>query len=194
MWHYYNHVRQTDGFSTEIYFTPESRWDTENPWIGEKDRISHSWEPDRADILFLAGLDWLALTERRREKPPAPVINLIQGVRHAAPDALRHHFPRHRAIRICVSEEVGERLRAIPSVCGPIFVIPNGIDVGEFQWKNNHSGDDSEVDLLIIGIKHVLHTGCSGVSSAIFLPWQIGHFTSIVIYPTPFGGPNSLIA
>ena len=35
-------------------------------------------------------------------------------------------FLKHRAIRICVSQEVGQMLWASGQVEGPLFVIPNG--------------------------------------------------------------------
>lgn len=86
------------------------------------------------DILFLAGLDWLRLPEEKRRNSPVPIINLIQGFRHADPDHPCYGFLQYPAIRICVSQEIKVAIEATGRPQGEIFVIPNGIDLEKFRY------------------------------------------------------------
>jgi Glycosyl transferases group 1 len=129
VWHYFNHVRQTPGYEPYVRFSRHSRWDDTNPWWGLPEcRVGRTFRPD---LRFLAGLDWEFLSERRRRRPDIPVLNLIQHTRHAEPSDRRFAFLSHPAIRICVSEDVTEAIRATGRVAGPVITIPNGIDRGE---------------------------------------------------------------
>jgi glycosyltransferase involved in cell wall biosynthesis len=124
VWHYYGHVRESLSHEPRIYFTPTSRLDETNPWFQVKPPALAEWRPDDADVLFAAGMDWEAIPKTSDK----PVVNLIQGTRHALPGDPRHVFLSRRAVRICVSEEVADALRATGRVNGPVFTIPNGID------------------------------------------------------------------
>lgn len=149
LWDYFNHIRAIPGFEPQIYFTPESVWDETNPWREERATVLSEWRPDVADLLFLEGMDWLALDEAQRRDPPAPVINLIQHVRHADPPNKRYPFLAHPAIRICVSPEVAAALEATGVVNGPIVTIPYGIDLATEPAPQRAR----DLDLLIVGIK-----------------------------------------
>jgi len=140
VWDYFNHTNQSKLYQPQIYFSPETTWDN-NPWLNVS--ANKTWQPEQADCLFLAGLDWDALAEN----PEIPIINLIQHVRHAVPTDPRYIFLQNKAIRICVSEEVTEALQASQQVNGPIFTNPNGIDIQPLP-EVNHS-----YDLLIAGLK-----------------------------------------
>jgi hypothetical protein len=105
------------------------------------------WRPEQADALFLAGLDWQAVPEPLRQAPPRPIINLIQGIRHASPGDLRHPFLKYRAIRICVSREIAEALRGQAN--GPVLLNPNGLDLGPLPPQAGRRG----IDLLVVGYK-----------------------------------------
>jgi hypothetical protein len=109
VWHYFNHVRSSGTHWAHVRFTAESRWDESNPWWPLRDEVRHRTPAAAPDLLFLDGLDWKRLDPASRERSPVPVVNLIQGVRHADPALERYAFLAHRAIRICVSEEVKER-------------------------------------------------------------------------------------
>lgn len=126
VWDYFNHTRQSGLYQAQIFFSPDSVFDSTNPWKDCPDVIVNSWEPGKADLLFLAGMDWQALPETFPEDKPA--INLIQHVRHADPAQPLYHFLRRRATRICVSQPVAEAILATGQVNGPVFVIPNGIE------------------------------------------------------------------
>lgn len=126
VWDYFNHIKQSGLYQTKIYFTPDSVFDKNNPWINSEDVIS-TWEPQKADLLFLAGLDWGAIPDNFPKG--IPVINLIQHVRHADPNLYLYRYLKNKAIRICVSQPVADSILSTGQVNGPVFVIPNGIDI-----------------------------------------------------------------
>jgi hypothetical protein len=151
VWDYFSHVGAAEGYKAEIYFTPQSVWDDHNPWFVLRDLILPKWRPDQAEIVFLAGLDWLSIDKEQRDHFSRPVINLVQGLRHSDPSDERFAFLGHRAVRICVGPEVAAALRATGQVNGPIFTIPNGIDVGMLPEPMPHAA--RRYDLLIVGVK-----------------------------------------
>ena len=131
VWHYFEHVRHSPHHTPVIAFSERTLWDATNPWSQLRSDAPVLTTPPRPDVLFIAGLDWLRLTPADRPRSRIPIINLIQHVRHGDRDDPRHDFLSHRAIRICVSAEVGAALRATRRVNGPIHVIPNGLDLTE---------------------------------------------------------------
>ncbi len=151
VWHYCEHVRHTPGFRPLIAFSPSSRWDATNPWLSQRDQVLPVWDPRQADLLFLAGMDWLMLGEAERWSPPRPVINLIQHVRHADCDEALYAFLPHPALRICVSAEVAQALHETGRVNGPLMTIPNGIDLDDLP--SSPPWEAREVDVLLVGIK-----------------------------------------
>jgi len=150
-WNYFQYLRELDGFSPHIFFTEKSVWEN-NPWKGECN-IEVKWDPSSADILFLAGLDWSAIKESEQKKNQ-PVINLIQSVRHADPNDVRYAFLSKKAIRICVSSEVATALQDTNRVNGPIFTIPNGVDVASFSTDLANLKPLGNCDVLISGMKN----------------------------------------
>jgi glycosyltransferase involved in cell wall biosynthesis len=146
LWHYFCHAGHSTRFRPRIYFTPESRQDAANPWHGIAPPPLEAWRPEDADVLLLAGLDWEAVPD----PAPAPVINLIQGVRHGDPGDPRRPFLARPAVRICVSDEVAAAIRSTGIVNGPVHVIPNGIDLGDLPPADSHR----DVPVLIAGMKN----------------------------------------
>lgn len=109
--------------------------------------------PTSSDILFLAGDDWQSLPASDRVNRPAPVINLIQGFRHATPGTSVFPHLKNRAIRIFVGEEVANAVLNTGHINGPYFIIPNGIDLNYVRsFIRNRS--DRKTDLLIAGLKN----------------------------------------
>lgn len=152
VFHYFQHLQNSGSYLPQIYFTDQSVHDSNNPWYGE--RSLGSWHPANADILFLAGLDWQAVLQHPeflQQRVKMPVINLIQGLSHAEPSDTKYAFLRERAIRICVSEQVSEAIQATGQVNGPIFTIPNGIDLANLPKPL--PSNDKDLDLLIVAIK-----------------------------------------
>lgn len=152
VWHYFNHLQSTTTYLPHIYFSPNSLEDASNPWNSSSKLIQ--WQPETADILFLAGLDWGAVLNHPAylaRKAKIPVINLIQGLSHADPTDLKFNFLRERAIRICVSQQVADAIQATEQVNGPVFTIPNGIDLSSLPQVLDDT--KKNIDLLIVAIK-----------------------------------------
>ena len=126
VWNYFCHTDALPGFRSQVHLTAASRRDSSNPWSGTKDLLD-AWQPELADVLFVAGLDWNVVP--RALPTSIPIINLVQGVCHADPGDERYAFLDRLAIRICVSDEVRDALIGTGRVRGPIFSIPNGVGV-----------------------------------------------------------------
>jgi hypothetical protein len=151
VWHYFEHVRHSVGFVPLIAFSQRTRWDNGNPWsrlLSEGTKVSR---PLRADILFVAGFDWLNLEAGSRPRSEIPVINLLQHVRHADPGEPLYEFLSHRAIRICVSEAVANAVAATGRVNGPLHIIPNGTDLASAPRTAAWGG--RSWDVVIAGVK-----------------------------------------
>jgi hypothetical protein len=135
VWHYFNHVRTTPGWDAYVRFSPESVWDATNPWNAVRERVLGESETVAPDAHFVSGTDWRQIDGAVRADSPVPVINLVQHVKHADPDdtLLRDRFLSHRAVRICVSPEVAAAIEATGKVHGPVFVVPDAIEVAELE-------------------------------------------------------------
>lgn len=152
VWHYFQHLQATEKYSPQIYFTPKSIQDKNLLW--QDIQPLAAWQPAQADILFLAGLDWLSVinnTGYLEKRKSLPVINLIQGLSHADPLDVKYNFLKNKAIRICVSAEVSTAIQETGMVNGPIFTIPNGVDLNSLPVSLTYSKKD--LDILIVAIK-----------------------------------------
>ncbi len=126
VWHYLRHAAESRFFCPRVFLTAASRRDASNPFLGgAPGELLPAWQPERADALFVAGLDWLAVPVDWSK----PVINLVQGVRHASAGDPRREYLSRRAVRICVSGEVADAIRATGLVNGPVVTIPNAVEV-----------------------------------------------------------------
>jgi Glycosyl transferases group 1 len=141
---YFDHVASSPGFVAEVFVTPSSLPD--HPWRDSGPRARY--EPEKADILFVAGMDWLALDPYPGIEEATPVVNLLQHVRHASPRDARYRFLARRATRICVGPEVAEAVAGTGRCNGPIHVIPNGIDATRLPARKV-----SDTDVFIAGLK-----------------------------------------
>jgi glycosyltransferase involved in cell wall biosynthesis len=83
----------------------------------------------RSASYFVAGEDWFLLDAAGVDTAGAPVINLVQGFRHADPRNALFACLSRPALRICVSDAVAESIR--PHANGEVEVIPNGIEINE---------------------------------------------------------------
>ena len=141
---YFRHCQLRPGLAPAISFSDSSVWDNTNPWLAVRSKIT-AFTPSNYNWLFLAGLDW----QRYRQSgidPKLPVINLIQHVRHAEPTSDVYPFLTERALRICVSKEVEDAIRATGRVNGPVVTIANGHAVPQQPV-------DREYDVFILGVK-----------------------------------------
>jgi hypothetical protein len=150
VWDYFNHVLSSRRHEARIAFSPESRWDSTNPWLKSQNHIV-KWEPEKADILFLAGTDWRGVPKAERLQFRKPIINFIQHPRHAEAEIELRSFLRNRAVRICVSAEVADAIKATGEVNGPVFTIPNGIDLKSVP--KGKPWDERPINALICGLK-----------------------------------------
>jgi glycosyltransferase involved in cell wall biosynthesis len=117
-----------------VRFTPGSTWDATNPWNAAREHVLGSDEEVDFDVLFLSGVDWRGMIPREeRDEYRRPIINLVQHVWHACPnDPLnRHKFLPHKAIRICVGPQITKAITRTGRVRGPVFTIPNALDLDE---------------------------------------------------------------
>lgn len=146
VWDYFCHARGSKRFRPVVYLTPESVRGPANPWLADGSPRVKRWNPDAAGALFLAGLDWEAVPA----SPRIPVVNLIQGVRHAEAGDPRRSFLSRPAVRICVSPEVAEAITATGDVNGPIVTIPAGLDTAAFPPASR----DRDLDLVVAGLKN----------------------------------------
>jgi len=125
VWHYVCHAEASCRFRPAVHLAPEGDHGPGNPFRSRPDLLVHRWDPASAAALFVAGLDW----ERVPPDLDVPVVNLVQGMRHADPGDRRGAFLRRRALRICISEEAADAIRATGLVNGPVVTIPNGVDI-----------------------------------------------------------------
>jgi hypothetical protein len=152
VYHYFRHLLEAPGYEPFVYFTPESRGVPGNPWDQHRQRWLRRWEPEKADMLFLAGMDWQGLPAGRRTAWPVPIVNLIQHVRHGDPAQPPYEFLSCKAVRICLTQDVSDAIRQTGRANGPVHIVPNGIDSSNIQpfvkpWQ------DRAYDVLIAGLK-----------------------------------------
>lgn len=145
---YFGHTLASGDHAAKIVFTRDSVWTEENPWRDVREHVVASRDAVKPDVLFVAGLDWEFLTPEERKRSKVPVLNLVQGVRHADAGDPRRAMLAHRAIRICVGEQVAHAIRAAGPPNGPVVVIPNAVDV-----EGAPAGVAREVDVVVVGWK-----------------------------------------
>jgi hypothetical protein len=144
VWDYFNHVRSLPGYRATVLFSPSSTMSGENPWAREP-----LFPTARPDILFLAGLDWRAVPDDAVQD--TPVVNLVQGLKHARSDNPRYLYLGRRAIRICVSTTVADAILATGRVRGPVITIPAGLDLDALPPAL--PDDQRDIDVVIVGVK-----------------------------------------
>lgn len=141
---YFDHVQSMSEFSPAIYIDPLSI--SSHLWTDVQ--IVRAYDPEAADILFIAGMDWGALTPYPGIELRKPVINLIQHLRHSSPTHPLYQYLARPAIRICVSEAVRDAIHATGRCNGPLYVIRNGVD---FSKLTRHG--DRTVDVFVAALK-----------------------------------------
>ena len=127
VWDYFNHAIAL-GWDARVYLTPDSLRDSSNRWLSMPERIEPAWQPEKADLLFLGGMDWTALPASFDARA-VPVINLVQHVRHASPGSPLRNFLSRPAWRICVSRAVADVIEATGEVAGAVRVIPAALNL-----------------------------------------------------------------
>jgi hypothetical protein len=159
--HYYADTTRLPGFVAKISFTTDKRAEsdmsiqTSQLWPQTTGTWTEHWCPTADDILFLAGQDWQYLLRHGLETLDNPRLNLIQHVRHGDPAHPLYDYLKHRAIRICVSEEVADAIKNAPQLNGPLIVIPNGCDLPPPKRPREHDRSEAEShSVTIFGYKN----------------------------------------
>ena len=130
--HYVGHVLRAPGFDARVAFTGDLRdpaLAAARARLWPAGAVVADWAPAENDILFVAGTDWRYLDATGRGGEHNPRINLLQHVRHADAGTELWTYLAHPAVRICVSEEVAEAVRAAGRARGPVLAIPNGTEL-----------------------------------------------------------------
>lgn len=146
IWQYFQHSLALK-LDARIKFSFDSTFDLSNPWASNTKWLVSSDETIDPDLLFIAGYDWKLATSYLDK----PVINLIQGFRHLNVAEPLHSYLSYPAHRICVSPELYEAVAQHPATNGPVYCVPNGIDLSEL--KNDAPWDSRPIDYLVYGIK-----------------------------------------
>jgi hypothetical protein len=146
-------VRSSPRHEALVRFTEDSVWGPDNPWDSAREHVVRFGELVRPDVLFLSGVDWRLIERTDRPESPIPIVNLIQHVWHACPDDKlgRYRFLGFKAIRICVSPEITRALERTQKVRGPIFTIPDAIDLERLASLAREG--PPEIDLLVFANK-----------------------------------------
>ena len=147
-------MRSAPGHSALVRFSPGSVWSEANPWNDAREFVLGPDEEADIDVVFVSGTDWRrVIPEHERPRYSKPVVNLIQHVRHACEnDPLgRRMLLRHSAIRICVSAEVERAILGTGQVRGPVFTIPDAIDVAVVE-RLARAGE-RDIDVLVAANK-----------------------------------------
>jgi len=120
---YIAHTAASGLFTPSLFLSRDSLPDHPFP----RDSLTDAWQPEQADALFLAGMDWAQVPMGLESH--IPTINLLQGLAHADPADPRYAFLSRPAIRLCVSAEVAQAVQATGRANGPIHTIPAGLDL-----------------------------------------------------------------
>ena len=133
---YIAHADAHPGWEAHVFVHPRSAREG-NPFLAHPRGRIGSLSPTGDDVLFLAGEDWAAWEDP--DDASRPVINLVQGVRHATPGTGLRSFLSRKAIRICVSDAVSEAIRSTGEVNGPVHVIPAALSLPESAGRASPS-------------------------------------------------------
>jgi glycosyltransferase involved in cell wall biosynthesis len=147
-------VRSSGRHTALVRFTADSTWDATNPWNDARDHVLGDEQEVDFDVLFLSGIDWRGMIPiEERDEYRRPIINLVQHVWHACPnDPLnRHRFLPHKAIRICVSPQITKAITRTGRVRGPVFTIPDGLDLSAVAEMAG--APDRDIDVLVAANK-----------------------------------------
>lgn len=150
VWDYFRHTLASGDHAARIVFSPDTVWTDANPWRDSRQYVVPPGVRVQPDVYFLDGGDWANLPPAERASSPIPVINVIGGVHHGDPKSPGFALLRCRAIRICVSQEVANAIRAHGEPNGPVFVIPDAVDVSAAPAIE---GAGRDVDIVVVAVK-----------------------------------------
>jgi len=113
------------GISTQLYV--EGQANTRRSLFADIEKVEYQnhYQPNNADIAFLAGMDWHAYINSGAEH--SLIFNLIQHVRHGDRNEALFDFLAQPAVRLCVSTSVKNAIE--PYANGPCHVIRMGVSL-----------------------------------------------------------------
>ena len=153
VWHYFSHLKNASRFDPQIFFSKTSLLNQTNPWVADGVPPMAKYSVSNEDIVFLAGLDWAdADVQSAYRCSKYPVVNLIQGLRHADPNDPRFQFLKESAIRVCVSKQVADAIIETGNVNGPVFTIKNGLDTDELKMVEGVQ--EKVLEFVVVGYKN----------------------------------------
>ncbi|MGH6848406.1 MAG: glycosyltransferase [Methylocella sp.] len=122
---YMTHTAASDFVEPVLYQTARSRVAPRNVFHDFEGRTIDRLQPFPA--YFIAGGDWFILDDAGINLHEAPIVNLVQGFRHAEPGSPLLACLARPALRICVSPAVAGAVRDHAN--GEVHIICNGIEV-----------------------------------------------------------------
>jgi len=157
VFHYFEHVLSSGFARPKVLLAPESLRDGSNVFLKYPDLVVDAPEPH--DLLFLGGMDWPAADALGLLRSHTPIMNLLQGTRHANPGDSARPWLSHFATRICGSEEIAQAIVATNLANGPIHTITHGIDSLEHLRLRP---DERTIDVVVAGFKDAKLAGKIG--------------------------------
>jgi glycosyltransferase involved in cell wall biosynthesis len=121
------HARSSPAYEARLYVTPESRED--HPWR-DHPCLVETLDLEAADVLVLGGSAWRFVPDDIEET--IPVVNLVQGMRHADSGHRKHDYLKRRALRLCVSDEVRAEIEATGLINGLVRTMATALDASAF--------------------------------------------------------------
>ena len=125
--HFLSHIAGSGLVQPLLYLPPDTLDRADNPYLDLGVPILSRLRP--CDCYYMTALDWNLLDAAGIDTAGKPVLNTIQGMRHADPADPRYRFLSRPALRICVSSDVAEAIRATGQVNGDILTIANCLDM-----------------------------------------------------------------
>lgn len=144
---YMKHTAASEFVEPVLYQTASSRAAPGNVFSEYEGQTIDRLQPFPA--YFIAGEDWFILDEAGINLSDAPVVNLIQGFRHAEPANPLFPCLARPALRICVSPFLTDAIRDHAN--GDVHTIPNGTAVAP------HPGErplQSPARVMVAGLKN----------------------------------------
>ncbi|MGH6846218.1 MAG: glycosyltransferase [Methylocella sp.] len=125
---YMKHTAASELAEPVLYQTARSRVVPSNIFNNYEGRTIDRLQPFPA--YFIAGEDWFIIDDAGINLREAPIVNLIQGLRHAEPGSPLFSCLARPALRICVSPAVADAIREHAN--GDVHVICNGIEFASY--------------------------------------------------------------
>ncbi len=144
---YMKHTAASELVEPVLYQTARSRVAPGNVFNDYEGRTIDRLQPFPA--YFIAREDWFILDDAGIDLREAPVVNLVQGFRHAEPGSPLFSCLARPALRICVSPAVADAIRDHAN--GDVHIIRNGIEVASHPAERPLGGP---ARVFVAGVKN----------------------------------------